>query len=129
MAGPRRRAPLSEAQLELMNILWRSGRGTVADVLEQLRFRRQVSRTTVQTMLSRLADKGWLTYREEGGAFVYTPAVPRDEVQHQVLRRVVDTVFDGSATGILMALLRDRSLSREEAAHLRRMIKDAEQRQ
>ncbi|WP_435008443.1 BlaI/MecI/CopY family transcriptional regulator [Tundrisphaera lichenicola] len=128
MPGRRIRPPLSEAQLELMKILWESGGGTVADVLERVQLRRPVGRTTVQTMLSRLADKGWLVQRDEGGAFVYTPAVPREEVQDQVLRQFVDTMFDGSAAGILMALLRDRSLSREEAARIRRMIKDAEDR-
>jgi len=129
MSSQRSRPPLSEAQLELMNILWQLGEGTVADVLEQVRLRREISRNTVQTMLSRLLEKGWLTHREAvGGAFVYAPTVPREQVQRQVLSKVVDTVFNGSASGILMALLRDRSLSRKEADEIRRMIKDAEDR-
>jgi BlaI family transcriptional regulator, penicillinase repressor len=128
MKSRRRRPPLSEAQLEIMNILWRAGGGTVADVLEQLRLRRPVSRNTVQTMLSRLDEKGWLTHRDQGGAFFYAPAVARDKVQHEVLRRVIDTVFDGSAACTLMALLQACSLTREEAARIRRMIKEAEQR-
>jgi predicted transcriptional regulator len=128
MARRRRRPPLSEAQLEIMNILWRAGGGTVADVLEQRRLRRPVSRNTVQTMLSRLDEKGWLTHRDSGGAFFYSPAVSREEVQHQELRRVVDTVFDGSTAGILMAVLQDRRLTREEATRIRRMIKEAEER-
>ena len=111
-----------------MNILWRSGGGTVADVLSQVRERRPVSRNTIQTMLSRLDEKGWLKHRDEGGAFFYSPAVPREEVQDQVLGRVVDTVFDGSAAGIVMALLQNRSLTRTEAACIRRLIKEAEER-
>jgi predicted transcriptional regulator len=128
MPGGKRLPALSEAQLEIMNVLWRAGAGTVADVLEALRQVRPVSRNTVQTMLSRLEAKGWLAHREEAGAFVYVPAVPRDEVQQEVLGRVVDTVFDGSAAGIVMTLLQDRSLTREEAARIRRMIRDAEER-
>jgi predicted transcriptional regulator len=129
MARRRQPPPLSGAQLEIMNILWRAGGGRVADVLEALRLRRSVSRNTVQTVLSRLEEKGWLTHRDEGGAFFYVPTIPRDEVQQEVLRRVVDTVFDGSAAGIVMALLQKSALTRDEAARIRRMIKDAEERQ
>jgi BlaI family transcriptional regulator, penicillinase repressor len=120
--------PLAEAQLEIMNILWRSGGGTVADVLEQVRLRRPVSRNTIQTMLSRLDEKGWLKHRDEGGTFYFSPVIPREQAQEQVLGQVVDTVFDGSTAGIVMALLQNRSLTREEAARIRRMIKEAEER-
>ena len=129
MARRKTLPPLAEAQLEIMNILWRSGEGTVADVLAEVRLRRPVSRNTVQTMLSRLDEKGWLNHREEGGTFFYSPAVPREEAQVQALGRIVDTVFDGSAAGIVMALLENRSLTRAEAARIRRMIKEAEERQ
>ncbi|MGC1276275.1 MAG: BlaI/MecI/CopY family transcriptional regulator [Planctomycetaceae bacterium] len=127
---PRRKSlpPLSEAQLELMNVLWKSGDGSVADVVEALRQRRTVSRNTIQTMLNRLERKGWLTHRDDGGTFVYKPAVPREHVQGDVLKRVVETVFDGSAAGILTALLHDRTLSKAEAVQIRRMIRDAEER-
>jgi BlaI family transcriptional regulator, penicillinase repressor len=128
MPGRKRLPVLSEAQLEIMTILWRAGGGTVADVLEQIRQSRAVSRNTVQTMLSRLEQRGCLKHHDEDGAFFYMPAIARDEVQHQVLGRVVDTVFDGSAAGIVMALFRDRSLTREEAARIRQMIKQAEER-
>lgn len=127
---PRRsaRPPLAEVQLELMNILWLAGSGTVAEVLDRVRLRREVSRNTVQTMLARLADKGWLEVRDEGGAHVYIPTVPREEAQKQALDRVVETVFDGSTAGVLMALLDNRSLTRDEAARIRRMIRTAEER-
>ena len=114
--------------MEIMNILWRTGGGTVADVLEQIRAHRPVSRNTVQTMLSRLDEKGWLAHRDEGGTFYYSSTVRREQAQHQVLGRVVDTVFDGSAAGIVMALLQSRSLTREEAARIRKVIKEAEER-
>ena len=126
MPRPPRLPPLSEAQLEIMNVLWEFPGATVAQVLEQLQARRPLSRNTVQTMLSRLDEKGWVTHADDGGTFRYTSAVPREKVQSQVLERVVNTVFDGSAAGILMTLLQNRSLTKEEAARIRRMIKEAE---
>ena len=79
-------------------------------------------------MLSRLDEKGWLAHRDDGGTFLYRARVPRQKVQQQRLEQVVDSVFDGSAAGILMALLKDRSLTTEEADRIRRMIDRAEKR-
>lgn len=120
--------PLSDVQLELMNVLWKAGEASVSEVVETLRPRRALTRNTVQTMLMRLERKGWLSHRDEGGTFIYMPTVPREVVQDDVLARVVETVFDGSAAGILMTLLQNRSLSKDEANKIRRMIKDAEER-
>lgn len=118
--------PLSEAQLEIMNIVWHAGECSVADVLERLCKGRFVTRNTVQTMLSRLDEKGWLAHRDKDGTFIYTARVPRKQVQQQRLDQVVDSVFDGSAAGILMALLKDRSLTTQEATRIRRLIDRAE---
>ena len=129
MSPKRPLPPLSGAQLEIMNVAWQRGECTVADVLASVRVRRRVSRNTIQTMLSRLEDKGWLAHRDDRGTFVYWPRVPRGQVQRQVLRDMVDTVFDGSAEGIVMALLEERTLSSAEAARIRRLIKEAEERE
>lgn len=128
MVKPQDLPPLSEAQLELMNIVWLAGECSVADVLEQLSARRTVTRNTVQTMLSRLDEKGWLIHRDDGGTFIYRASVPRERVQQQRLEQVVETVFDGSTAGILMALLKDSTLTSEEANRIRKMIDHAEKR-
>ncbi len=120
--------PLSESQLEIMNVVWDLGECTVADVLNQLQERRAISRNTVHTMMSRLDDKRWLNHRDEGAKFVYWASVPRQQVQRQYVDRVVNAVFDGSAEGMVLALLQNRTLSREEASRIRRMIHEAEER-
>ena len=61
--------PLSEAQMEIMNVVWNRGEATVADVWKALGSRRKVARSTVLTMLVRLQEKGWLYCDEEGHAF------------------------------------------------------------
>ena len=120
--------PLSESQLEIMNVVWDLGECIVADVLSRLQQRRTITRNTVHTMMSRLADKGWLKHRNEGTKFVYWASVPRQHVQQQYVDRVVNAVFDGSTEGMVLALLQDRTLSREEASRIRRMIREAEER-
>ena len=72
MASRKPPPPLAEAQLEIMNILWRSGEGTVADVLAQVRPARAGQVGTRSRRCCRgLDEKGWLKHREEGGTFFY----------------------------------------------------------
>ena len=114
--------PLSEAQMEIMNVVWDRGEVTVADVWKALAARRKLARNTVLTMLSRLEEKGWLCRDEEGHAFRYRAAVPREATLGTMIRRLVDTAFGGSAEGLIMALLHDRGVSKEEARRIRTMI-------
>ena len=126
MAKSLRPAPLSEAQLEIMNVIWDSGEATVADVWKALSARRRLARNTVQTMLTRLEEKGWLRHREEGQAFLYRAMFPREATRKHLVRQLVDTAFSGSAEGLVMALLEGRGLSKDEADRIRAMINQAE---
>ena len=119
--------PLSEAQMEIMNIVWNRGEATVADVWKALGSRRKLARSTVLTMLVRLQEKGWLTCDEEGHAFRYRASVPREATLGEMVRRLVDTAFGGSAEGLVMALLHDRGVSKEEAKRIKKMIDRAEE--
>ena len=120
------RPPLSEAQMEIMNVVWDRGEVTVADVWKAVASRRKVSRNTVLTMLTRLEEKGWLSRDEEGHAFRYRATVPREVTLGTMIGRLVDTAFGGSAEGLVMALLHGRGVSKEEARRIRTMISRAE---
>jgi BlaI family penicillinase repressor len=120
------RAPLSEAQMEVMNVVWDGGEVTVAEVWRALATRRKVARNTVLTTLTRLEEKGWLRRDEGGHAFRYRAAVPREATLGTMIRRLVDTAFGGSAEGLVLALLHGRGVSKEEAARIRAMIDLAE---
>src|SRR5436305_1271192 len=120
------RSPLSEAQLEIMNLVWDRGEVTVAEVWKALAARRKVARNTVQTMMVRLEEKGWLTSQTEEHAFRYRAAVPREAVQGMMVRRLLDSAFGGSAEGLVMALLDGRGISKAEADRVRAMIQGAE---
>jgi len=126
MASPEPLPPLSEAQIEIMNVVWDRGEATVADVWKALADRRKVARNTVLTMLTRLEEKGWLRRDEGGHAFRYRAAVPREATLNTVVRRLVDTAFGGSAEGLVMALLHGRGVSEKEAKAIRAMIDRAE---
>ena len=100
MPGHEALPPLSEAQMEIMNVVWERGEATVADVWKALAARRRVARSTVLTMITRLEEKGWLCCDEAGHAFRYRAAVPREATLGEMVRRLVDTAFAGSAEEI-----------------------------
>ncbi len=125
----RRRAHegLTSAQMEILNVVWEMGEAGVADVWRVLGSRRVVARNTVQTMLKRLHERGWLHAREAGNAFVYSPGAKRASVLARVVGSLVDNAFGGSATLLVTALLQSRRLEPDEVARIRELILSAEQ--
>ena len=117
---------LTTAQLEIMGLFWEHGELGVAQVWKLLSKRRRLARNTVQTMLSRLADRGWIRARADGNAFYYKAARGRRSSLQRMLGHVVDTAFAGSTSGLVMTLLEGRQISRDEAERIRALIDQAE---
>ena len=109
-------------QWEIMEIVWQRGEAGVGEVWRTLAKRRRVSRNTILTLITRMAEKGWLLPRREGNAFRYTPAFPKEQSQVEEVRRLVDTVFEGSAEGLVMTLLEKGGLSSKESKRIQEMI-------
>jgi BlaI family transcriptional regulator, penicillinase repressor len=116
---------LSETHLEIMHLVWRAGEATVGEVWKALAARRKVARNTVLTLMERLEKKGWLRRRVDGHVFRYSAAVGREATLGKMVGRLVDTAFDGSAEGLLMALLDERGVTPAEAERIRAMIDKA----
>jgi BlaI family penicillinase repressor len=116
---------LSEMQWEIMNVIWDRSECPVAEVWKVLNERRGISRNTVQTQLVRLEDKGWLKHRDAEGGFYYSPTVSREQSQQSTVQRLIETVFDGSAEGLVLSLLNGGTLSKSEADRIQKLISDA----
>jgi predicted transcriptional regulator len=119
---------LSETQLEIMNVVWDREKCSVADVWKILNDRRGVTRNTVHTLIVRLEEKGWLKHCAEGNAFMYAATVSREQVQQRSVQRIIETVFDGSAEGLVLTLLNGGIVSKTEAERIRGMIAQAKRR-
>lgn len=118
--------PLSETQMEIMHVVWEQGEVTLGQVWRTLSTRRKVARNTVQTLLTRLVEKGWLRSRAEGRVFHYSAAYPRESTLRQIVQRLVHTAFGGSTEGMVMALLDGQPLTQAEADRIRARIEQAE---
>ena len=119
--------PLSEAQMEIMNVVWERGEATVGEVWKVLSARRKVARNTVLTTMMRLQERGWLHCESEEHAYRYRAAAPRAAVQGMMVRRLLDSAFNGSAEGLVMALLDGRGLSPDESKRIRGLIRRADE--
>jgi predicted transcriptional regulator len=128
MAEDRELPALSEAQLEIMNLIWDHRECSVATVWHVLNERRGVSRNTVHTMIIRLEEKGWLNHREAHNGFLYSATVSREQAQRRCIQKLIDNVFDGSAESLVLALLKTKHLSKSEAERIRQMISKAQRR-
>ena len=119
MAKTDRPPALSPVQLEIMNVVWDRGDATVSDVWRALLADRKISRGSVQTMVIRLEEKGWLSHREVGQAFLYTAVFPREAAQKHLVSELADKAFRGSTEGLIWSLLEGRGIAKAEAQRLR----------
>lgn len=110
----------TERELDVMDVLWDEGSGTVAEV--QARIEDPLAYTTVLTILRTLEQKGYVRHEEEGRAYRYVPLVERGQARESHLKRLLRTLFAGSPELLLTQLVADRSLSRAEIARLRRLL-------
>ena len=116
---------LTRRERQIMDILYRRGRATAAEVMSDLSGEPNYS--TVRTQLRVLEDKGAVRHEEEGLRYVYSPAVPRRTARKSALRHLVETFFDGSAEKVVGALLGGEGarLSDAELARIAEMVAKA----
>jgi predicted transcriptional regulator len=116
---------LSKRERQIMDVLYRAGRATAADVRAQIAD--PPSYSAVRTLLGILEQKGHVRHERDGVRYVYVPKVPPATAQRSALQHLVDTFFGGSASRGMAALfeLSGGDLDEGELAQLRRMIDDA----
>ena len=122
---PRAKSPgLTDAELRLMEVVWKMGVATVADVVEGVAADPPLAYSTVLTTLRILENKGYLVHSKQGRAFAYKPAVERDAARNNAIRHLLRRFFDGSAELLLLNLLESTEVSATELARLRKRIKE-----
>ena len=127
--GQANETPLTQSQRDIMDIVWERGGVTVTEVRDQLATKRDVARNTVQTMIVRLEDKGWLKHREDGRTFIYSAARAKAVSLGAKVVQMVDRLFGGSPEELVTALIEYRGLSKEESKRIRDRIEKADREQ
>lgn len=116
----------TDAELDILTVLWSRGPSTVRDVHETIAARRPAQYTTILKLMQIMADKGLLLRDEAQRAHVYSAARPREWTQSQLAGDLLQRAFGGSARNLLMGALSARKASRKELEEMRRMLDEYE---
>jgi BlaI family penicillinase repressor len=113
---------ISDAEWEVMNVLWKESPRTGTEVAEELSGRMKWHPKTVKTLLGRLVRKGALRYQEEGNRYLYSPAFPRERFVAVESRSFIDRVFGGETTPALVHIVENMKLSDADFRELQAIL-------
>jgi predicted transcriptional regulator len=94
---------LSRRERQIMDVIYKLGKATAADVQQALP--EEPNYSTVRAQLRVLEEKGYLRHEEQGLRYIFLPTIPREQARESALRRLIETFFDGSAEQVVAALL------------------------
>ena len=117
--------PLSRRERQIMDLVYRLERASVADVHDGLAD--APSYSAVRALMGTLVDKGHLAHERDGRRYLYTPTVAAEEASASALTRVVNTFFSGSPLQAALALVSEAELGAEELAELEAAIAQAKE--
>jgi len=116
----------TDAELEILTVLWSRGPSTVRAVHDTIAARRPAQYTTVLKMLQIMDEKGLVERDETQRAHVYRAARPREATQRQLAGDLLRRAFEGSAKSLLVGALAGRKMSKKELAELRQLLDEYE---
>jgi predicted transcriptional regulator len=117
---------LTDGEHRIMEVVWKKGSATVAEVAEALAGKDGAAYTTILTMMRIMRVKGYLRCRKEGRAHVYIPRVDRDTAARKAVRQLLGKFFAGSPGELVLSFLRDEEISVKEIDELKRKIVEQE---
>src|SRR5262245_50388425 len=116
----------TDAELEILSVLWSRGASTVRDVHAAISARRPAQYTTVLKLMQIMAEKGLVKRNEEQRAHVYEAAQPMEWTQRQLAGDLLQRAFRGSAASLMLGALSARKASKQDLAEMRRLLDEYE---
>ena len=121
---PKQSATLTEAELRIMEVLWRKGSGTVQQVLDWLPS--ALAYNSVLTTIRTLEKKGTVKHVKDGRAHIYEPVIGREEATRSEVRHLVGRFFRNSHEALVLNILQDEALDAADLKRLREMLERSE---
>jgi BlaI family penicillinase repressor len=125
MATSSTRKPTS-SELEILHVLWEHGPSTVREVHQTLNEKRPIGYTSVLKLMQIMTAKGTVRRNVQQRAHVYEAVQPEEQTKQQLARDVLQRVFDGSASELMMHALAGRKASKDEIEEMRRLLNEHE---
>ncbi|HTQ95460.1 MAG TPA: BlaI/MecI/CopY family transcriptional regulator [Candidatus Acidoferrum sp.] len=114
------------SELEILHVLWERGPSTVREVHESLNEKRPIGYTSVLKLMQIMTAKGTVRRNEEQRAHVYEAVQPEEKTKRDLALDVLQRVFDGSASELMMHALSGQKASKEEIEELRKVLNEHE---
>ena len=116
----------TEAELEILQILWEKGQATVREVNESRSRIREAGYATTLKLMQIMTDKGLLSRRKKGKSHVYKTRYSQSDTQKGMVDRVLQTAFQGSATSLVLQVLGNKKTSQDELKRIKEYIEKLE---
>jgi predicted transcriptional regulator len=121
---PKQSATLTEAELRIMDVLWRKGSGTVQQVLDWLPS--SLAYNSVLTTIRILEKKGHLKHAKDGRAHVYEPVIGREEATRSEIRHLVSRFFRNSHEALVLNILQDEQIDADQLKRMRTILEESD---
>ena len=112
----------TESELEILQILWQKGESTVRDVHEIIEKNKTVGYTSTLKLMQIMHEKGLVSRDTSSRTHIYTALLNREKTQGQILKRMIDNVFDGSAAEMVMQALGNQKTNPEEIEQIKTFL-------
>lgn len=116
----------TDSELEILQILWKRGSSTVREINEQLKTKKDVGYTTTLKLMQIMFAKKLLSREEKGRTHVYRATIEEKEIQRELVDKLLDSAFGGSAMKLVMQTLNNKSASTEEIKEIRSLLNKLE---
>ena len=117
----------TDSELEILKILWASNPASVREVHDELTKTKEAGYTTTLKIMQIMTEKGLLTRDTTGKSHTYQAAIPQQQVQGQILSKMIDTVFSGNAAQLVMQALGNHKTNKEKIQEIRKYLAELEQ--
>lgn len=112
----------TESELEILQVLWEKKSATVREVHEEISKTKDIGYTTALKLLQIMFEKGLVTRDDSSKTHIYMPAVSREKTQKHLLGKMIENVFSGSSTQLVMQALGNHKTSREELDEIQKLL-------
>lgn len=114
------------AELDILQVLWEHGPSTVRFVNDELNRKKETGYTTTLKLMQIMTEKKLLKRDEEGRSHIYRAALKQEDTQKQLLDRIVETAFGGSAAQLVLHALGNANATKEELEQIKALIRNME---
>lgn len=116
----------TEAELEILSILWQKGKATVREIYEHLHRKKPTLYTTTLKHVQIMFEKGMVSRKAVGKAHEYSAKLNKEKLQKEMLKSLLDKVFTGSTKQLVIRAIEIKAMSAEESKEIRKLLKPAD---